>query len=69
MREAIEYISVWAAEQMEIENILAETQCANVGSIKLLEKSGFEFVRQIVRFGQPQAIYQLNLLDVGDKKN
>lgn len=66
--EAIKYIAEWAFDVLQIEKLMAETQLANKASIKLLQKTGFEFVKQIVRFDHKQAIYQINLLDLRRKR-
>lgn len=58
----------WVVENTMIDKLIAETQLANLASIKLLKKLNFTQVRQIERFGQQQVIYQLNLLDLAGKK-
>lgn len=66
--EAVKRISAWSKENLETNYLIAETQAINLNSIKLLENSGFEFKRFTERFNKIQAIYQLNLLDLSDKK-
>ncbi len=40
-----------------IKELIAETQCRNVASCKLLEKLGFSLADTLVRFGEKQNIY------------
>lgn len=58
----------WVLKNTENERLLAETQLKNLASIELLKKLNFSQIGQIERFGQQQAIYQLNLLDSVGKK-
>ena len=66
--EAIKYIVQWAADNVISDRLVAETQSANLASRRLLEKLNFQPIGEVERFGQPQTIYQINLLDLdGDK--
>lgn len=68
MLEAVPYILKWAAENLGVNQIIAETQLANIRSVKLLEKGGFQVKGQVERFGETQMIYQINLLDLCGEK-
>lgn len=66
--EALNAVVEWVNRDLKINYLLAETQTANSASIKLLRKCKFLKMNEIERFGEMQAIYQLNLLDEVIKK-
>jgi len=55
INEVIQYIFV----EMKLPKILAETQLKNEKSVKLLEKLGFIFVKELERFGEKQVILEI----------
>ena len=57
--EALSAAIAYAATVMKLRCLLAETQCANHASRKLLKKVGMEPVRTLSRFGEDQIIYRL----------
>lgn len=57
-REAVSAVIEYAAAVMMLTSIVAETQCANHASRRLLERVGMEPVRTLSRFGEDQIIYR-----------
>lgn len=47
----------YAFEQLKVDKIIAETQCANRASCRLLESIGMTIDKQVERFGAQQYIY------------
>ncbi len=54
---AVRQVMTHAFGTMELRRLVAETQLTNTASIRLLERLGFRFLRQVVRFGAVQCIY------------
>jgi len=50
-----------ASSSLLLKQLCAETQKANIASIRLLEKVGMKFERELERFGAVQVIYSINL--------
>jgi [ribosomal protein S5]-alanine N-acetyltransferase len=55
--EAVRQALAYAFGTMGLRRVVAETQVANTASVRLLERSGFRLLRQLVRFGAQQSIY------------
>lgn len=53
LKEVIEY----AFSSLKLNRLVAETQVANVASIRLLERVGMKKERNIERFGEVQSLY------------
>ena len=49
----------YGLQTLGLEELYAEAQKANLASVKLLEKTGFEFVSQIERYGEKQVVYRI----------
>ena len=56
--EIIDAVLRYAKNTMNLTNIVAETQQANVPSKKLLEKLGMQPIKTVTRFGEKQIIYR-----------
>jgi len=55
--EAVRQALGHAFGTMGLRRVVAETQAANAASVRLLERLGFQLLRQVVRFGAKQSIY------------
>ena len=55
--EAAGRVVVFARYELHIERLVAETQSANAGSRRLLERLGMKEIRRVERFGAEQSIY------------
>jgi ribosomal-protein-alanine N-acetyltransferase len=55
--DAVRQALAYAFGTMGLRRVVAETQVANVASVRLLERLGFRLLRQLVRFGAKQSIY------------
>ncbi len=51
----------YAFSELGLKELIAETQKKNQTSVKLLEKIGMTFVKEIERFGEKQVIYTIKL--------
>jgi len=56
--ETVAAVILYAANEMDLPYVVAETQSANVLSKNLLEKLGMKPVEKVVRFGAEQVIYR-----------
>lgn len=56
--EALTHLLQFGFQNLKLEHIVAETQAANLNSCRLLEYLGFQKLRQVVRFGNLQIIYE-----------
>jgi ribosomal-protein-alanine N-acetyltransferase len=52
----------YAKKDLELTEIYAETQCANLRSRKLLEKLGMKKKAELIRFNELQAVYSMLLI-------
>lgn len=59
--EILGRIFEYAAATLSLKRLWAETQKANLASIRLLEKMGMEHQEQVERFGETQLIYAITL--------
>lgn len=59
--EITQCLTNFAFSELGLKKLVAETQAANVPSIKLLEKLGMKLDRTLERFGAQQSIYILHL--------
>jgi len=59
-KEALEKVIEHLHEDRKIQKILAETQTKNLRSINLLKKLGFNEIRKLERFGEPQTLFELH---------
>jgi ribosomal-protein-alanine N-acetyltransferase len=59
-QESVTEVVNHAFKQLGFSRLLAETQSANRASCNLLEKLGFNLVKEIERFNAKQAIYEVN---------
>lgn len=59
--EALVAVIEYAASVMKLPSLIAETQCGNHASRRLLERVGMEPVRTLTRFGEDQVIYRRTL--------
>lgn len=57
---ALQQVLTDAFQNLGLEKIVAETQSANVKSIRLLERGGMSFQRHVLRFGSQQCIYAIH---------
>ncbi|MCP1355247.1 GNAT family N-acetyltransferase [Aneurinibacillus migulanus] len=55
--ELVKEIIDYAFNQLNLPEVIAETQTANNASRRLLERLGMELVQTVQRFGEEQAIY------------
>ena len=53
----------YARNTLQLPELVAETQCKNHRSRRLLRKLGMKEEQSIVRFGEPQMIYSITFLD------
>jgi ribosomal-protein-alanine N-acetyltransferase len=58
--ESIEAVLKLVKEKRNMIRLIAETQSANTRSIKLLEKIGMTFDKELIRFSEKQSIYRLD---------
>ncbi|WLR46399.1 GNAT family N-acetyltransferase [Halobacillus litoralis] len=56
VREVVDY----AFSELKLQKITAETQMANVYSCRLLERTGMELDKTLIRFGETQCLYSLS---------
>lgn len=54
---AVGQVLAYAFNTLHLPRVLAETQSANIASIRLLERLGLRLLRKVVRFGAEQSIY------------
>lgn len=59
--ESVRATLVFLKRNSAIKDLIAETQIGNIRSCRLLEKLGFGFEKNIIRFGEKQSIYKLVL--------
>lgn len=57
--EVIRKIIYFTFKELRIDRIIAETQCANKGSCKLLRKVGMKLQNKVSRFGADQNIFSI----------
>ncbi|KIV58534.1 hypothetical protein AM501_03675 [Aneurinibacillus migulanus] len=57
--ELVKEIIDYAFNQLNLPEVIAETQTANNASRRLLERLGMELVQTVQRFGEEQAIYSI----------
>jgi RimJ/RimL family protein N-acetyltransferase/ADP-ribose pyrophosphatase YjhB (NUDIX family) len=62
-QEAIQLIINYAKENLILDSLIAETQSANLSSIRLLERLGFNKKHEVLRFNHIQSVYELPLND------
>jgi [ribosomal protein S5]-alanine N-acetyltransferase len=55
--ETVLQVLEYALHELRLPRVVAETQIANEKSIRLLERIGMRFDREVERFGAKQAIY------------
>lgn len=58
-QEVLTAVIYYGFTSLQLSNLVAETQTANIASCRVLEKIGMEKVQILERFGQEQAVYQL----------
>jgi len=58
--EVIRRIINYAFEELQLINIVAETQSENIASCKLLKKVGMELQKSVRRFGNEQHIFRIS---------
>jgi ribosomal-protein-alanine N-acetyltransferase len=58
--EVIRAVLAYAFSSLGLAELYAETQSANLASIRLLEKVGFQFLMSLKRFGEQQALYSIS---------
>lgn len=56
-KETVQAILDYAATELALPRVIAETQSANVASCRLLESLGMQVERTLERFGAQQSIY------------
>ncbi|WP_404408081.1 GNAT family N-acetyltransferase [Jeotgalibacillus malaysiensis] len=59
--EVVEAVLNTAFNEMNLTKIVAETQTANHSSCRLLEKVGMTLDRKVVRFGEEQRVYVIQV--------
>lgn len=55
--EVVQQAIVYAFDELGLDELYAETQKKNTNSVRILEKTGMQFVSEIERFGEQQVIY------------
>lgn len=55
--EALTLALQYASDTLVLKRVIAETQSKNDASIRLLNRVGMKFEREIMRFGEAQSIY------------
>lgn len=60
-QECVEAAIKFASQQLQLTELVAETQAANLASCRLLEKLGFQAAEYLERFGARQIIYKRSL--------
>lgn len=60
-RECVEAVIDFAFHDLQLTELVAETQAANLPSCRLLEKIGFQAVERLVRFDAEQILYKRKL--------
>ncbi len=58
--EVVRRIIDYAFDELKLERLVAETQCANKNSCKLLQNVGMSLVQTITRFGAEQNIFSIS---------
>ncbi|EPF74614.1 hypothetical protein F945_01381 [Acinetobacter rudis CIP 110305] len=67
-KEALSLVLSYVFNEMRLQKLVAETQSINKSSVKLLERVGFDFERQVIRFESYQAIYAITNHDYFNKE-
>ncbi|WP_164670582.1 GNAT family N-acetyltransferase [Virgibacillus doumboii] len=55
--EVVQKLIHYAFDELNLSRVIAETQTANTGSSRLLERAGMKRKKTIMRFGAEQAVY------------
>ncbi|WP_334181138.1 GNAT family N-acetyltransferase [Methylobacter sp.] len=63
---AVQQVLAYAFGVAGHQSVVAETQTANISSVRLLERLGFRQLRQVTRFGAEQSIYVAESCKPGD---
>lgn len=57
--EVLSAVRDYGIYRLKLTHLVAETQTANIASCRVLEKLGMQKVKELERFGQTQAVYEL----------
>ena len=59
--ETVKEILQYCKTELHFAELVSETQTRNLASRKLLEKLGYRFQKEVVRFEEQQSVYQIRL--------
>jgi len=59
--EGVKAILDFCKTDLKLKRVVSETQVANERSIRLLQRLGFTFKKELERFGEKQALYEFKL--------